>query len=313
MNPITKFEWKDNIEQEKDLLEYISILEELYIPDFDYDTDSPYYYGYERINKSEVSAEEWEEICNQPIYINVSETLRTFGDRYNKGLIAEHFNYANYMKHELIQQFIRGLDLDADKFWMLLLFIYDYSYHYYIEGIDMGESPNEQLLKFTKAIIDNVESFDEKTGSIFTQSTTLKICVEGERNIIIDNPTAIHYIADATLKMMQQDDLNSIGIMSHKRRLGTSTSTKDSPFITFFAKMFLDFFNTQSQVILKRKKGPKYSQKDTDLICQLIAFTKLSTKSCWSQTENDTLKAFLKQYKDFEPSTINSVYPSFRM
>ena len=115
MNPITKFEWKDNIEQEKDLLEYISILEELYIPDFDYDTDSPYYYGYERINKSEVSAEEWEEICNQPIYINVSETLRTFGDRYNKGLIAEHFNYANYMKHELIQQFIRGLDLDADK------------------------------------------------------------------------------------------------------------------------------------------------------------------------------------------------------
>ena len=43
MNPITKFEWKDNIEQEKDLLEYISILEELYIPDFDYDTDSPYY------------------------------------------------------------------------------------------------------------------------------------------------------------------------------------------------------------------------------------------------------------------------------
>ena len=52
MNPITKFEWKDNIEQEKDLLEYISILEELYIPDFDHDTDSPYYYGYERINKS---------------------------------------------------------------------------------------------------------------------------------------------------------------------------------------------------------------------------------------------------------------------
>ena len=40
MNPITKFEWKDNIEQEKDLLEYISILEELYIPDFDHDTDS---------------------------------------------------------------------------------------------------------------------------------------------------------------------------------------------------------------------------------------------------------------------------------
>ena len=239
--------------------------------------------------------------------------MRTFGNRYNKGLIAEHFSYANYMKHKLIQQFIRGLDLDADKFWMLLLFIYDYSYHYYMEGIDMGESPNEQLLNFTKAIIGNVESFDEKTGSIFTQSTTLKICVEGERNIIIDNPTAIHYIADATLKMMQQDDLNNIGIMGHKRRLETSTSTKDSPFITFFAKMFLDFFNTQPQVVNRRRKGANYSQKETDLVCQLIAFTKLSKKKCWERTENETLKAFLKQYKDFETSTINSVYPSFRM
>ena len=251
---------------------------------------------------------------SQPIHINVSETLQTFGDRYNKGLIAEHSNYTNYTKHELIQQFIRGLDLDADKFWMLLLFVYDYSYHYYMKGTDIGESPKEQLLKFTKAIIDNVESFDEKTGSIFAQSTTLKICVEGERNIIIDNPTAIHYIADSTFKMMQQDDLDNIGIMSHKRRLETSTSTKDSPFITFFAQMFLDFFNTQSQVIIKRKKGAKYSQKETDLICQLIAFTKLPTKECWTRTENDTLKAFLKQYKDFEPSTINSVYPvPFRM
>ena len=118
--------------------------------------------------------------------------------------------------------------------------------------------------------------------------------MDGERNIIIDNPTAIHYIADATLKMMQQDDLNSIGIMSHKREIGNFHLYQGFSIHHFFAKMFLDFFNTQSQVILKRKKGAKYSQKETDLICQLIAFTKLSTKSCWSQTENDTLKSIPK-------------------
>lgn len=54
MQPIDKFEWKDNTDKEKELLEYISILEKLYIPDFDYDTDSPYYYGYKRMDKSEV-------------------------------------------------------------------------------------------------------------------------------------------------------------------------------------------------------------------------------------------------------------------
>ena len=77
--------------------------------------------------------------------------------------------------------------------------------------------------------------------------------------------------------------------------------------------MFLDFFDTQSQVISKRRKGAKHSQKEIDLVCQLIAFTKLSLKECWKLENNDTLKAFLKQYKDFEPSSINSIYPSFIM
>ena len=43
MLPIDKFEWKDNFDKEKDLLEYVSLLELEYIPDFDYDSDDPYY------------------------------------------------------------------------------------------------------------------------------------------------------------------------------------------------------------------------------------------------------------------------------
>lgn len=311
MQPIDKPQLNNNMN--KELLEYISILEEQYIPDFDYDTDSPYFYGYEKINKSKVNAEDWEEICNQSTHADISETLQIFESRYNKGLITESFNYASFIKHDLIQKFIKELDLDINKFWMLLLFVYDYSYHYYMEGTDMGESPNEQLLKFTKTIILNAENFDEKKGTTFTKPLTLKICVEGERDIIIDNPTAIHYIADSTFKMMKQDNVGNIGVMNHKRRLETSTSTKDSPFIVFFAQMFLDFFNTQLQVVNKRRRGAKHSQKEIDLVCQLIAFTKLSKAKCWEKTENETLKAFLKQYKDFEPKTINSIYPAFRL
>lgn len=46
MQPIDKPQLNNNMN--KELLEYISILEEQYIPDFDYDTDSPYFYGYEK-------------------------------------------------------------------------------------------------------------------------------------------------------------------------------------------------------------------------------------------------------------------------
>ena len=94
-----------------------------------------------------------------------SEELTTLKVKYSQELI-------DVLKTRLANNGITYVDnligvretinnVDADKFWMLLLFIYDYSYHYYMEGIDMGESPNEQLLKFTKAIIGNVESFDE--------------------------------------------------------------------------------------------------------------------------------------------------------
>ena len=102
-------------------------------------------------------------------------------------------------------------------------------------------------------------------------------------------------------------------IMKYKAKAHTFKPTKDSPFITFFAKMFLSFFDTQDQVVKKRRKGAKHSQREIDLVCQLIAFTKLSIKECWKQTENDTLKAFLKQYNGYEPKTINSIYPSFRL
>lgn len=312
MQPIERFNLQENADKEKSLLEYISILEKIYIPDFDFADEDPFsYYDFTIIKKETVSPDEWEAIGNQPIQPAISDTLQIFTDRYNNNLITEHFKYDNYIKHEQIQQFIKELDIDIDKFWMLLLFVYDYSYHYYIEGAEWKESPNEQILKFTTFIINNVEDFNENTGTTFAKPITLKLCVEGEQDIIIDNPTAIHYIASAT--EAEKKDVSNLQMMKRKNKAQASTSTKDSPLIAYFAEMLLNFFNLQPQVVARRRKGAKHSQKEIDLVCQLIAFTKLSTKSCWTQTENDTLKAFLRQYKDFEPDTINSIYPSFRL
>ena len=45
MQPTDKIEWRKNFNEEINLLEYISLLEEIYIPDFNYDRDNPCYYG----------------------------------------------------------------------------------------------------------------------------------------------------------------------------------------------------------------------------------------------------------------------------
>lgn len=313
MRLMDKFQW-NNINDEKGLLEYVSTLEKIFISDFDYADEDPLcYYNISVVKKEDKSPEEWEEIGNQPLTPAISETLQIFSDRYNNNLISERLNYDDYLKNELIQKFITELELDIDKFWMLILFIYDYSYHYYIDGAERREAPYEQLQKFTTTIINNVEDFNESTGTTFFTPITLKLCIEGGREIIIDNPAAIHYIASATYTLAEKENLITMPIMKYKATTQTLESTKDSPFITFFARMFLSFFDTQDQVVKKRRRGAKHSQKEIDLVCQLIAFTKLSKAKCWEKTENETLKAFLKQYKDFEPKTINSIYPAFRL
>lgn len=312
--PIGKFEWGGNIGQEKGLLEYVALIDSLYIPCFDYADDDPRLHEAFIVERySEEEAGNLKDIRVEPCLPGVTESMRIFADRYNKGLVAEHVSYESYRKHGLIQQLIKDLELDSDKFWMLLLFVYDYSYNLYMQGNGVGESPNEQLARFVGAVSGVVAGFDDSDGTSFSKPTVLKICVKGERDIIIDNPTAIHYIADSTSKMMESDGVDSIGVMARKRELGIQTMTKDSPFIAFFARMLLCFFDTCPRIVVKRRPGAKHSQKETDLVCQLIAFTRISTRKCWTLEKNDTLKAFLKQYKDFRSDAKNSVYPMFNM
>lgn len=87
---------------------------------------------------------------------------------------------------------------------------------------------------------------------------------------------------------------------------------KDSPFIAYFANILLSFFDTQEHIINMRKKGAKHSLKEMDLVSKLVHFSNLSKAESWEYSENETLKAFLKQYKDFNyPNNISSIYPEF--
>lgn len=313
MQPIDRIEWKDNVTEKEKLLEYVSLLEEIYIQDAYLISDLPLEYGYFTIvEQSDVSLEEIEEANNKPF--GISEVLLTLTKRYNEGTITQYFNYDSYIKNELIQGFIKDLELDADKFWFLILFIYDYSWHYCMEGIDAKDSPHEQLIKFTSSILKYVESFSPRQGTTLNTSIKLQLSIEGEKkDIIIDSPTALHYIASACSEKMKDSKLEQWAVMNYKEQLGSSTPIFDSPYIYYFAMMFLNFFNLQPNILAKRRKGANYSNKEKDLVCQLIAFTKISTKECWKKTDNETLKSFLRQYQDLDISKINSIYPSIRM
>lgn len=101
--------------------------------------------------------------------------------------------------------------------------------------------------------------------------------------------------------------------LSRRQEEEVPTMLKDSPFIAYFAKMLLTFFNTQQQIRAKRRAGANHSIKEMELVSRLIYFIRLSMKEdTWTDIENETLKAFLKQYKAYRyPHNISNIYPEF--
>ena len=53
--------------------------------------------------------------------------LPLFIRRYNQNKLYGNFTYEDYIANEDIQNTLKGLGVDIDKFWFLLLFIFDYT------------------------------------------------------------------------------------------------------------------------------------------------------------------------------------------
>ena len=132
----------------------------------------------------------------------------------------------------------------------------------------------------------------------------------GKKKMSVESPVALRFLADAVRNQLETtEDVKTLSIREQEEE---TKQIADSPIIVYFAKILLSFFNTQEHIKLKRKKGANFSAKEMDLVGQLVYFSDLSRNESWTEIENETLKAFLKQYKDYQyPNNISSVYPEF--
>ena len=143
------------------------------------------------------------------------------------------------------------------------------------------------------------------------ETATLNFKV-GKQKTSVESPIALQFLADAIQNHLNCTDHSTMKSLYTREEDEETKIIKDSPIIVYFAKILLSFFDTQEHIKSKRKKGANYSIKEMDLVSQLIYFSNLSDNDCWTDIENETLKAFLKQYKDYEyPNNVSSVYPEF--
>ena len=282
MKPIERLE-ETYFPKSIELLEYMEEVAVLYAPDYDIDheTGEQYIYG--------------------------TTTLPFFINRYNQNKLYGNFTYEDYVANKDIQDTLNGLGIDIDKFWFLLLFIFDYTCGTCLEGMKGYENGIEQLTKFAKAIVDNHKEINNY-GVTFKQPITISVKIEGKHQIIIDNTNAIAYIASSIINSLKETEEHPW--MWQRKVDFTDAGEKESVQIWLFTKMFQDFFNLLPYKELfkgRQKKGSTISLSKTLLISRLIYFTNLSKNNNFLEDEY-TLKGYIKQYKDKRINTVNSIY-----
>ena len=161
-------------------LEYMKAIAELYVPNLE--------------------AEIYKNICT-------TTALPIFIKRYNQNKLKEYgkFTYEKYVANKEIQDTLKGLRIDIDKFWFLLLFIFDYTCGTCIDGMKGYGAGIEQLKEAVKAIVENHE---RTTPYGITFKSPIKITVEigdkDKRTIVIDSPDAIAHTAASIINSINE-------------------------------------------------------------------------------------------------------------
>ena len=280
---------KDQITwEDAELFDYINKIEYMYVPDID---DYQYLVNVSKGGKVSANARKIE----TPVF-GCSEIVAIFKNRYNEGKLMKQNLYKEY--RQTAGHLLKDLELDAEKFWCLFLFALDYCNSLFYEGLTIKATPMEQL----QALVDMISDADNESMVLNFKA--------GKKKMSVESPVALRFLADAVRNQLETtEDVKTLSIREQEEE---TKQIADSPIIVYFAKILLSFFNTQEHIKLKRKKGANFSAKEMDLVGQLVYFSDLSRNESWTEIENETLKAFLKQYKDYQyPNNISSVYPEF--
>jgi hypothetical protein len=280
---------KDQITwEDAELFDYINKIEYMYVPDID---DYQYLVNVSKGGKVSANARKIE----TPVF-GCSEIVAIFKNRYNEGKLMKQNLYKEY--RQTAGHLLKDLELDAEKFWCLFLFALDYCNSIFYEGLTIKATPMEQL----QALVDMISDADNESMLLNFKA--------GKKKMSVESPVALRFLADAVRNQLETtEDVKTLSIREQEEE---TKQIADSPIIVYFAKILLSFFNTQEHIKLKRKKGANFSAKEMDLVGQLVYFSDLSRNESWTEIENETLKAFLKQYKDYQyPNNISSVYPEF--
>ena len=199
-----------------------------------------------------------------------------------------------FLSHEEFGETLTSFELDTEKFWHLLLFVYDFSYNQCTDGIKHISS-----LTTLQTIIDKITENTELhplQSPTFKEETKITFCVGKKKYTIEDCPTILRICSRLKEDIDTSDDWNWQSIKSYMK---SETSESTSVLAYAFYLHFTTFFNSYQPIISKRKIKDSPSKREKQLIGDLIFFTGIIQNESIS-TDPDYLKTLIKRYKDYQ-------------
>ena len=246
-------------------------------------------------------------------------SMPIFKKRYNEGLIKMPLTYEDYINNTDIQETIRGIGYDVDKFWFSLLFIWDYCQGECFQVPELTNYSCGELSLLAEIIqeheIGNRNPLNEVIE--FDKEIKLNVLIGNKTVLTVETANAIKFLGnlcktscDELFEKMGNDE---VAEMFTLRKKGTFTTRSNSYQIFIFAKLFNSLFNQwgmPNKTIRSGKNQISYSKQF--LISRLIYLTRISDNEEFYY-EPTTIKGYISRYKNkgIKADTTNRIYRNF--
>lgn len=215
-----------------------------------------------------------------------------FHSRMNRGMIKPPFKYEAFLDNEDIVSTIEGYELDVEKFWFVLLFIYDITCDFGINAADASKTDYYVLVEISDYLQNHPQavlylSDDKELRKSERYETNSPLILQNLRRFV--KQELDKYQAPSQLKVWTHD----IMCRNYTESLGSAQQQ------VLMYKLFKVLFDLLDLPDLRAKRGSTVSYSKMLLISRIIYFCRLTTNESFT-VESSSLKGVLKQYGDFD-------------
>lgn len=215
-----------------------------------------------------------------------------FLSRMNREVIKPPFTYQAFLDNKDIIATIEGYELDVEKFWFALLFIYDITKDFGINAVDASKTDYDILVEINDYLQNHPQavlylSDDKELRKSERYETNSPLILENLRHFVkweLDKYEETPQLKVWTDGILQDSYTESLGAAQQQ---------------VLMYKLFKVLFDVLGLPDLRAKKGETVSYSKMLLISRIIYFCRLTSNESF-MFESSSLKGILKQYGDFD-------------